>query len=100
MAGPGFVDGLKRTGQILLLIGFVMALTPLVVTLLFGRFVLKMNPVMLLGPCAGASTTTASLRAIQDAADSKVPVLAYTVPYAIGAIVLTACGPIIVLLTK
>jgi hypothetical protein len=31
---------------------------------------------------------------------THVPVLAYTVPYAIGAILLTACGPVIVLLTQ
>jgi putative transport protein len=47
----------------------------------------------LLGACAGAGTLTAALRAIQDESDSKMPVLGYTVPYAIGNIVLTAWGP-------
>ena len=53
-----------------------------------------MNPVILLGACAGAGTVTAALRAIQDEAGSKLPVLGYTVPYAIGNILLTAWGPV------
>ena len=59
-----------------------------------------MNPVILLGACAGAGTVTAALRSIQDEADSKLPVLGYTVPYAIGNILLTAWGPVIVMLTR
>ena len=39
---------------------------------------------------------TAALRAIQDKAESKLPALGYTVPYAVGNIVLTAWGPVIV----
>jgi putative transport protein len=97
-AGPSFVDGLRETGLSLLLVGFAAAAIPHTATVLFGRYVLRMNPVILLGACAGAGTATAALRAIQDEAQSKLPVLGYTVPYAIGNIVLTAWGPVIVML--
>ena len=99
-AGPTFVAGLRQTGPSLLVVGFIVAATPHIVALLFGRHVLKMNPVILLGACAGAGTVTAALRAIQDEAESKLPVLGYTVPYAIGNILLTAWGPVIVILTR
>ena len=99
-AGPTFVSGLKETGPSLLLVGFVVAVLPHVISLLFGYHVLKMNPVILLGACAGAGTITAALRAIQDEADSKLPVLGYTVPYAVGNILLTAWGPVIVALVQ
>ena len=99
-AAPGFVDGLRRTGVSLVIVGFLAAILPHLTALLFGRFVLKMNPVTLFGACAGAGTSTAALRAIQDEARSKVPVLGYTVPYALGNILLTAWGPVIVLLTR
>ncbi|HJS75048.1 MAG TPA: aspartate-alanine antiporter [Vicinamibacteria bacterium] len=99
-AGPSFVAGLAATGPSLLLVGFVVAVLPHATALLFGRYVLKMNPVILLGACAGAGTVTAALRAIQDEAGSKLPVLGYTVPYAIGNILLTAWGPVVVLLTR
>jgi putative transport protein len=99
-AGPTFVAGLRSTGPSLLVVGFVVATIPHIAALLFGRYVLKMNPLILLGACAGAGTVTAALRAIQDEAGSKVPVLGYTVPYAIGNILLTAWGPVIVMLTR
>ena len=99
-AGPSFVAGLKQMGPSLLLVGFVVAVTPHITALLFGRYVLKMNPVILFGACSGAGTVTAALRAIQDEAGSKLPVLGYTVPYAIGNILLTAWGPVIVMLTR
>jgi len=99
-AGPSFVSGLKETGPSLLLVGLVVAVTPHIAALFFGRYVLKMNPVLLFGACAGAGTVTAALRGIQDEAGSKLPVLGYTVPYAIGNILLTAWGPVIVMLTK
>jgi len=99
-AGPSFVEGLRQTGPSLLVVGFVVAMTPHIVAILFGRYVLGMNPVILLGACAGAGTVTAALRAIQDEADSRLPVLGYTVPYAVGNILLTAWGPVIVLFTQ
>ena len=99
-AGPTFVSGLRSTGPSLLVVGFIVALTPHLVALLFGRYVLKMNPLILFGACAGAGTVTAALRAIQDEAQSKLPVLGYTVPYALGNILLTAWGPVIVMLTR
>ena len=99
-AGPGFVAGLKLTGPSLLFVGFLVALLPHLAAILVGRFVLKMNPLILLGACSGAGTVTAALRSIQDEAQSKLPVLGYTVPYAIGNVLLTAWGPVIVLLTR
>jgi putative transport protein len=99
-AGPGFVAGLRETGPSLLVVGLLVAVTPHITALLFGHKVLKMNPVILFGACAGAGTVTAALRSIQDEAQSKLPVLGYTVPYAVGNILLTAWGPVIVLLTR
>jgi putative transport protein len=66
--------------------------------ILLGRYVLKMNPLVVLGACAGAGTITAALRAVQDEAKSNAPALGYTVPYAIGNILLTAWGPILVMM--
>ena len=97
-AGPSFVAGVQQTGFGLVGAGFVAALLPHAVGLAVGRLVLRMNPVILLGACTGAGTTTAGLKALQDAARSKVPVLGYTVPYALGNILLTAWGPVIVAL--
>jgi putative transport protein len=95
-AGPSFFSGLQKSGVSLVFVGIVIAILPHVVSILFGRYVLKMNPVIVLGACSGAGTITAALRAIQEEAQSDLPALGYTVPYAIGNIVLTAWGPVLV----
>src|SRR5216110_722446 len=95
-AGPSFFSGLQKSGVSLVFVGLVIAIVPHTVSILFGRYVLKMNPVIVLGACSGAGTITAALRAIQDEAQSDLPALGYTVPYAIGNIVLTAWGPVLV----
>ncbi|HEV7336719.1 MULTISPECIES: aspartate-alanine antiporter [Bosea] len=97
-AGPSFVAGLQATGISLAAVGLVSALLPHTVGILFGRYVLKMDPLIVLGACAGAGTITAALRAVQDEAQSSIPALGYTVPYAIGNILLTAWGPVLVAL--
>jgi len=99
-AGPQFLSGVRATGPGLIVAALLVSIVPHTLGLLFGRFVLKLNPVILLGAESGAGTTTAALRAVQDAAGSKLPVLGYTVPYAIGNILLTAWGPVIVALMR
>jgi putative transport protein len=95
-AGPSFFSGLQKSGISLVFVGLVIAILPHAVSILFGRYVLKMNPVIVLGACCGAGTITAALRAVQEEAQSDLPALGYTVPYAIGNIVLTAWGPVLV----
>ena len=95
-AGPSFFSGLQNTGLSLVAVGLVSALLPHTIGILFGRYVLRMNPLIVLGACAGAGTITAALRAIQDESKSSVPALGYTVPYAVGNILLTAWGPVLV----
>ena len=99
-AGPGFIAGLKTNGLGLLVAGVVVTTVPFIVGLLVGKYVFKLHPAINLGACAGARTTTAALGAIQDAAQSKVPALGYTVPYAVGNTLLTIWGVVIVLLMK
>jgi putative transport protein len=95
-AGKSFISDLQEMGPGILLSGLIVALLPHVIGLFFGRYILKMNPLILLGAQTGAGTTTTALKALQDAAESKVPALGYTVPYALGNILLTAWGPVIV----
>jgi putative transport protein len=95
-AGPSFFSGLQKSGVSLVLVGLIVAILPHTISILFGRYVLRMNPVIVLGACSGAGTVTAALRAIQEEAQSELPALGYTVPYAIGNIVLTAWGPVLV----
>ncbi|WP_433221296.1 TrkA C-terminal domain-containing protein [Dactylosporangium sp. CS-047395] len=97
-SGPGFISGVRAQGAGLVLAGLVVTLLPMVLTLVLGRLVYKWPAVTNLGVTAGTFTTTASIGAICDAAKSRVPVLGYTVPYAIGNTLLTIWGALMVAL--
>ena len=61
-AGPSFVSGLQQTGFGLVIAGLIVAITPHLVGLLVGHYILKINPVILLGAQSGAGTTTAGFK--------------------------------------
>jgi putative transport protein len=95
-AGPHFVEALRQAGVGLFFGGMAVTLTPLVVGLYFGRYVLKLDPLLLLGGMAGAQTMTAGLAAVQERSGSLVAVLGYSGTVAIGHILLTTWGTVIV----
>jgi putative transport protein len=97
-AAPGFVAGLQQVGISLFLWGAVATSIPMIVAVLLGHYVFRFHPAILFGVCAGVRTTTAALGMIQEKARSKVPALGYGMPYAIGQMVLTIFGMIIVLM--
>jgi len=99
-SGPSFVIGLKAAGVSLLLAGVVTTSVPLLVGVLMAKYLFKFHPGIALGVAAGARTSTAALPLLQTVAHSKVPALGYTVPYAVGAILLTIWGMVIVLLIQ
>jgi putative transport protein len=95
-AGPIFVQAVREFGYILFLGGIVVTLTPLIAGLFFGRYVLGLNPALLLGGIAGAQTMIAGVAAVQEKSDSQVATLGYSYTVAFGHIFLTIWGTIIV----
>jgi putative transport protein len=97
-AGPVFVSALKEYGVALLLGGMVVTLIPLIAGLFFGRYVLRVNPVLLLGGIAGAQTMIAGVAAVQEKSESAVATLGYSYTVAFGHILLTTWGTVIIAL--
>jgi putative transport protein len=97
-AGPHAIAAMKDFGLQLLLAGVVVSVVPHLVLLFVGRYIMKMNLGVLLGVSAGAGTATPSLQAVVEEAKSPVPVLGFTIPYAISNVLLTAWGPVVVAL--
>jgi putative transport protein len=95
-AGPTFLSALKEAGIGLLLGGMVVTLAPQIVGLAFGHFMLRMNPILLLGALAGSQTVTAAMAALQERSGSPVPVLGYTPAYPAANILLTTWGTVMV----
>jgi putative transport protein len=95
-AGPVFVQAVREFGYLLFLGGIVVTLAPLIAGLFFGRYVLKLNPALLLGGIAGAQTMIAGVAAVQEKSDSPVATLGYSYTVAFGHVLLTTWGTIIV----
>ena len=98
MAGPVFLDAVRKLGVSILLAGAIVTLVPQFVGLFVGHYLLRMKPILLLGALAGAQTYTGALAAVQERSSSSVAVLGYTVPYATSNVLLTAFGAIVVAL--
>lgn len=64
--GPDFINGLKDVGIALFIAGVFCTCVPPLVGMLFGKYVLKMNPILLLGAVSGAQTMTAAMVAVQE----------------------------------
>ena len=95
-AGPKAVHALQSKGLSLFVAGIILTLVPHISGLFFGRFILKLNPVILFGALTGAGSITAALNALKEEADSTLPALGYTVPYAFGNVMLTVWGTVLV----
>src|SRR5262249_13903628 len=99
-AGPHAVEAYRVSRPTffmsILVAGIVVTVVPLAAGTIAARSVLKMSPLMTLGGLAGAQTCTPGLTALREASGSNVGSLAYTVPYAIGNILLTLWGPLVV----
>ena len=97
-AGPEFIPAFKEAGVALLIGGVFVTLTPQIVGLYFGRYVLKVNPILLLGGLSGAQTFTPGLASVQERSGSPIAVLGYTGAVAVAHVLLTTWGSVIVLL--
>lgn len=97
-AGPSFTSGLATAGWGLLVFGAVATVVPLIVGFLVGHYVQKIRFPVLMGVLAGGQTTTAAIGAVNETSKSQIPTLGYTIPYAVGNVLLTVWGAVIVIL--
>ena len=97
-AGPTFIAGLKQAGVGIFFFGLLATGIPMLLAPLIGKYIFRFDPAINLGCCGGARTSTASVAMVADAAQSNVPMLGYTVPYAVSNTLLTLWGMVMVLL--
>lgn len=97
-AGPTFIKGLQEAGISVFFWGVFASAMPMLLAPLIGKYIFRFDPAINLGCCGGARTSTASVAMVADVAKSNVPMLGYTVPYAVSNTLLTMWGLVIVLL--
>lgn len=97
-AGPSFVSGLREVGVELFLIGILCTTIPLVLAIYIGNKIFRFPAAVTLGCVAGSRNAVAALGAIQDNLESTLPVMGYTVTYAVGSLTLILSGMIVAIL--
>ncbi len=94
-AGGDILETFATAGPVLVLAGISVTTIPIFVGYFFGRKVLKINPVLLLGGITGSMTSGAALSVITNEAKSSMPSLGYTGAYAFANVLLTIAGSVI-----
>jgi len=94
-AGGSILETFRHSGLPLIMAALLVVTLPLSLGYLFGRRVLKLEPVVLLGALTGAMTSGPALGLLTREARSSVPTLGYTGTYAMASILLTAAGSLI-----
>jgi putative transport protein len=97
-SGPTFIAGLKEAGFGIFFWGLFATAVPMLLAPLIGKYIFRFDPAINLGCCGGARTSTASVAMVGEIAKSDVPMLGYTVPYAVSNTLLTLWGLVIVLM--
>ena len=87
-SGATFVAGLRHVGFALFFVGVAATLIALTINIFIARKVFRFSAPETLGCVAGARCGVASIGAIQDALESTVPVIGYTVTYAAANLIL------------
>jgi len=96
-AGGTFFETMVTSGLGLIGSGMIVTFVPVVLGYTFGRYFLRLNPVLLLGALTGAMTSGACLGVALKEAGSPLPALGYTGTYAFSNILLVMAGSLIFL---
>ena len=98
--GGSFREAMTGNGWLILLLGAVVTLVPHVLSLFFGKYILRIDDTDLLGGLCGGGTCTAALNALTDETDSSVFTLGFAPGCAAGNILLTLMGLLLPLLFR
>lgn len=95
-AGPDAIQLIQQYGLILPALGILVSALPALASLIIGTLVLKIEAPILLGAIAGQHCSTPTISALVSNAGNSIPVIGYTVTYAISNVLLPLMGPVVV----
>jgi len=97
-AGSSLVAAIGEHGFILFFYGALVTLIPMIVTTLFGRYVLKLNFLSILGALTGGMTSTPGLSATDSMTESEAPQIAYAAVYPFALVIIVIIAEIMAVL--
>lgn len=98
-SGLQAVQTVETQGLAIFGIGVVVTILPLVLTMLFGRYILRYeNTAIFAGALSGSRSANPAFGEILDKAENTVPTVPFAITYALANVFLTLLGPLIVAL--
>ncbi|MCS2159368.1 aspartate-alanine antiporter [Scandinavium sp. H11S7] len=98
-SGLQAVQTVESQGLKLLIIGVVVTILPLILTMLFGRYVLRYNNTAIFaGALSGTRSANPAFGEILDKAENSVPTVPFAITYALANVFLTLLGPLVIAL--
>ncbi len=95
--GQQAVATIVEQGVTVFLLGVVVTLVPLVLTMLFGRYVLRYdNTAIFAGALAGSRSANPAFGEVLNKAGNSVPTTPFAITYAVANVLLTLLGPLVV----
>ena len=94
-AGRGILEYMAQVGPMIIASGLVVSTVPVILSYIFGRYVLNMNPALLLGAITGARTCAPAMETVNDMSRSSIPSLGYVGTYALANVLFTVAGSLI-----
>ncbi|HWL58724.1 MAG TPA: aspartate-alanine antiporter [Paracoccus sp. (in: a-proteobacteria)] len=99
-SGLQAITTIRESGIQLFLIGVVVTLLPLILTMYFGRYVLKYdNTAVFAGALSGSRSANPAFGEVLDKAGNSVPTTPFAITYALANVFLTLLGPLVVAFT-
>lgn len=96
-SGLQAVQTIATSGLSIFLIGVVVTILPLIITMLFGRYVLKYdNTAIFAGALSGSRSANPAFGEILDKAGNSIPTAPFAITYALANVFLTLLGPLVV----
>nr|WP_275662668.1 aspartate-alanine antiporter [Delftia acidovorans] len=96
-SGQQAVTTVMQQGVTLFLLGVVVTVVPLVVAMLFGKYVLRYdNVAVFAGSLSGARSANPAFGEILDKAGNSIPTAPFAITYALANVFLTLLGPLVI----
>ncbi|TVQ42138.1 MAG: hypothetical protein EA365_15950 [Gloeocapsa sp. DLM2.Bin57] len=97
-AGQGFSEAISALDISFFLCSLVIATTPVLAVFIYGVYVLKMNPALVLGASTGAVTATPAMAAVSAEARSSIPTIGYAGTYAFATVLQAIAASVMTLI--
>ncbi len=96
-SGQQAVTTVLEQGLSIFFAGVLVTIIPLIITLLFGRYVLKYDNVSVFaGALSGSRSANPAFGEVLDKSGNSIPTTSFAITYALANVFLTLLGPLIV----